>query len=76
MTKVFNLNSFPDEKNSDLSELITTQYHILTHQRYIDLENIVKKEKLLVTSNFSVSHNVFHPIWHLFFILNALLNVV
>ena len=24
-------------------------------------------EKLLVTSNFSYSHNVFYPIWHLFF---------
>ena len=28
-----------------------------------------EKEKLLVTSNFSFSHNVFYPIWHLFFIL-------
>ena len=26
-----------------------------------------EKEKLLVTSNFSFSHNVFYPIWHLFF---------
>ena len=25
----------------------------------------------IVTSNFSFSHNVFYPIWHLFFILNA-----
>ena len=24
-------------------------------------------EKLLITSNFSFSHNVFYPIWHLFF---------
>ena len=31
-----------------------------------------KKEKLLVTSNFSFSHNVFYPTWHLFYILNAL----
>ena len=28
-----------------------------------------EKEKLLATINFSFSHNVFYPIWHLFFIL-------
>ena len=35
-------------------------------------EDIVKKkrEKLLVTSNFSFSHNVFYPMWYLFFILS------
>ena len=35
-----------------------------------------EKQKLLVTSNFSFSHNVFYPVWHIFFILNALSNVV
>ena len=31
-----------------------------------------KKAKLLVTSNFALSNNVFLPIWHLFFILSTL----
>ena len=44
--------------------------------RYIAMQNIVTKEKLLVTSKFSFSQNVFYPIWYLFFILNALWNVV
>ena len=41
---------------------------------YIQLwKTLLEKEKLLVTSNFSFSHNVFYPIWQLFFILKALL---
>ena len=51
-----------------------THYHIMPHfDAYIAEDNIVrKKKKLLVTSNFSFSHNVFYPIWLLFFILNAI----
>ena len=30
-----------------------------------------EKDKLLVTSNFSFSHNIFYPTWHLFFRLNS-----
>ena len=60
---------------NDLFDL--THYHTMPHfdtpKIYIiTVENIVRKEKLLVTSNFSFSHNIFYSIWHLFFILNAL----
>ena len=34
-----------------------------------------KRRNLPVISNFSFSHIVFYPIWHLFIILNALKNV-
>ena len=47
--------------------IFLTHYHTM-HGRYIAVENIVRK----ATSNFSFSHNVFHPIWHLFFILGTL----
>ena len=35
-----------------------------------------EKDKLLVTSNFSFSHNVFYPIWYLFSILKCHLRFV
>ena len=43
-----------------------------SHMMHIPVENIVKNGETLATSNFSFSQNVFYPIWHLFFILNAL----
>ena len=54
------------------SEPITTQYHIFMHYRYVAVENIVRIVKLIVSSNFSFSHNVFYLLWHLIFILHAL----
>ena len=32
------------------------------HQQQTAFENIMEKEKLLITSNFSLSHNVFYSI--------------
>ena len=47
------------------------------HELFIAFENTVRKGEIAYkTSNFSFSHNVFYPTWHLFFILNTLLNVV
>ena len=49
--------------------------HNATFRRTIGIKlwkALWEKEKLLVTSNFSFSHNVSYPICHLFFILNAL----
>ena len=54
-----------------------THYHTMPHFDALNIYSCGKPdEKLLVTSNFSLSYNVFYPIWHLFFILNALQNVV
>ena len=58
-----------------------THYHTMPHFDTLKIYSCKKKtlrekEKLLVTSNFSFSHDVFYPLWHLFFILNALQNVV
>ena len=39
-------------------------------------KTVWEKEKLLVTINFSFSHTVFYPMGHLFFVSNALSNVV
>ena len=61
-----------------LKKLLTDARHraiTIAHSKHFVLR-WAKKEKLLVTSNFSFSHNVFYPIWHLFSILNALWNVV
>ena len=49
---------------------ITTQYHILTHCRYIAVENIMRKGEIV--SNISFSHIVFYPLRYLLSILNAL----
>ena len=57
---------------------ILTHYHTMSHfdalKKYSCGKHCEKKEKLIETSNFSFSHNVFYPIWHLhvFFVLNAL----
>ena len=70
---VCSLNDFSSFHRSETC--LSTNNHTIPHfdaLRYIAVENIVRKEKLLVKSNFSFSHNVFYPIWHLFFILNAL----
>ena len=55
---------------------ITTQCCILTHLRYIGVENIVRKAEIACYRQFLLSHNVFYPIGHLFFISNALQNVI
>ena len=47
--------------------------HNTTFLSTIDVKlwkTLLEKKKLLVTSNFSYPHNVFYPVWHLFFILN------
>ena len=53
-----------------------THYHTMQHFDTLKIScgKLREMEKLLVTSNFSFSHHVFYPIWHLFFILNALLD--
>ena len=54
----------------------STHYQTIVHFDALKInscgKHCEKREKLLVTSNFSFSHNVFYPIWHLFSILNAL----
>ena len=59
------LNPLPDDKILDWSKLKQIADDILKCIQYekqvpYRVENIVRKEKLLVTSNFSFSHNVFH----------------
>ena len=53
--------------------LYLTHYHTMPHFEaltiYSFIYNIVGKGELLATNNFSFPHNVFYPIWHLFFIL-------
>ena len=52
-----------------------THYHTMPHFDALKIYRcgkLSKEEKLLVTSNFSFSHNVSYPTWHLFFILHAL----
>ena len=47
------------------------------HTKDIQLwKTLWEKEKLLVVSNFSFSHNVFYPIWYLFSILKCRLQFV
>ena len=51
-----------------------TNYHTMMHFDALRIyrwlwKTLWEKAKLLVTSNFSFSHNVFYPIWYLFFIL-------
>ena len=58
-----------------------THYHTIPHFVTRKIYSWVwktlwEKEKLLVTSNLSFSHNVFYPMWYLFSILIALWNVV
>ena len=51
-----------------------THYHTIPHfdaLKIYSLENIVRREKLHVISNFYFSHNVFYHIWYLISILNA-----
>ena len=54
-----------------------THYHTMPHfdplKIYIYGKHCEEKEKLLVTSNFSFSHNVFYPIWHFFFHFKCIL---
>ena len=58
----------------EFDKLKLTRYHTMPHFDALKTYSYGKaeKQKLLVTSNFSFSQNVFYPIWHLFFILNAL----
>ena len=59
-----------------------THYHTILHfdalkihvyRHNIAVENIVRKGKIACNKKFfSFSHNVFYPIWYLFFTLNAL----
>ena len=51
-----------------------THYHTMPHFNALKIYRCGKhcEKKLLVTSNFSFSHNVFYPTEHLFSILNAL----
>ena len=51
-------------KSGDYVVRVLTHYHTISHS---DIPYTV----LLVTSNFSFSHNVFYPLWYLFSILNA-----
>ena len=39
----------------------------------IAVENIVRKGEIVCKRNFSISHNVFYPIWYLLFILKGTL---
>ena len=50
----------------------TTQNRVLTHSRYIAVENIVRKGEIAYNKQFSFSRNVFYLIWHLVFVLTAL----
>ena len=54
---------------------VLTHYHIMTQFYALKINNFrkycEKREKLLVTSNFSFSHNFFYPMWYLFSILIA-----
>ena len=66
-------------KNQGLFGKGLTNYHTMLHfeaPKIYSGGKVWEKEKLLVTSNFSFSHNVFYLIWSLFFILRALENVV
>ena len=49
-----------------------THYHTMPHfdalKIYSFEKTLCEQEKLLVTSNFSFSHNIFSPIWHLCFL--------
>ena len=55
---------------------ITAQCYILTHQRYIAVENNVRKGEIACNEQLLLFSQCFPPKWHLFFILNAFQNVV
>ena len=56
-------------KSWDCVGLELTHYHTMPHFEALKIyscgRHCEKKEKLLVTSNFSFSHIVFYPIWHI-----------
>ena len=64
-------------KKEALCIKLLTHYHTMPHFDALKIYSCGKhyekrRNCLYVTSNFSFSHNVFYPIWHFIFILNAL----